>query len=287
MENNGFKAICIGAGGTVGLYYMGVLDYYYEKKLLNDVMYYSGTSIGALICGFLMIGYSPRDMLVYSCKKDFTKHIGKMSIQNLLTKYGLIDTTELKKYLETAIIDKLGFIPTLKDMYDSVKKIFYCTGYKVSRDAKESSANTYFSYETHPTMLLSDAMMCSCSIPFLFSRSPVDDGVYIDGAVFDPVPVKILMDHFLQEDYKQILTISFKRKNQKEDENIFTYAGQVISVILQKDEILTLASMTEHVLVETENSPFNFEMDNVKKINMFLDGQQIVKKKYVKKEKID
>jgi len=287
MENNAFKAICIGAGGTVGLYYLGVLDYYYEKKLLNHVVYYSGTSMGAFICGLLMIGYSPRDIIVYLCKKDFSKHIGKMSMQNLLTNYGLIDTTELKKYLETVIIDKLGFIPTLKDMYDSVKKIFYCTGYKVSRDGKESNAKTYFSYETHPNMLISDAIMCSCSIPFLFSRSLVEDGIYIDGAVFDPVPVKILMDYFSYEDYKQILTVSFKHKNKKEDESIFTYVGKVMSVILEREEILKLADMTEHVTVETADSPFDFYMNSTTKINMFLEGQQIAKKKYIKKEKID
>lgn len=144
----------------------------------------------------LMIGYSPRDIIVYLCKKDFSKHFGKISMQNFLTNYGLVDTSELKKYLETIIIEKLGFIPTLKDMHDAVKKIFYCTGYRVSHDGKESQAKTYFSYETHPTMLLSDAIMCSCSIPFLFSRSLVKDGTYVNGAVFDPIPVKILMDYF-------------------------------------------------------------------------------------------
>lgn len=288
MENKGFKALCIGSGGTLGLYYLGVLDYYYEKKLLNDVTYYSGTSIGAFICGLLMIGYSPRDIIVYLCKKDFSKHFGKISMQNFLTNYGLVDTSELKKYLETIIIEKLGFIPTLKDMHDAVKKIFYCTGYRVSHDGKESQAKTYFSYETHPTMLLSDAIMCSCSIPFLFSRSLVKDGTYVDGAVFDPIPVKILMDYFLEEEYKHILTVSFRRKDNKDsEENIFTYMGKVISVILERDENLKLAQMTEHVIVETADSPFDFYVDSTKKINMFLEGQQIAKKKYVKKEKID
>lgn len=63
--------------------------------------------------------------------------------------------------------------------------------------------------------------------------------------------------------------------------------GKVISVILERDENLKLAQMTEHVIVETADSPFDFYVDSTKKINMFLEGQQIAKKKYVKKEKID
>ena len=287
MENNGFKAICIGAGGVIGMYYLGALDYYYEKKLLKNVTYYSGTSMGAFICGLLMIGYSPRDALVYLCKNDFSKNFGQMSAQNLFTKYGLIDTTELKKYLETIIIEKLSFIPTLKDMYDAVQKVFYCTSYRVSYDGKESDTRTYFSYKTHPTMLLSDAIMCSCSIPILFSKTLVDNNVYVDGAVFDPIPVKALMNHFSEDEYKQILTISSRSKNKREEENMLSYITKVVNVILERDENLKLAQITEHVCIETDELPYNFYIDSTKKINMFLEGQEFAKKKYVKKEKID
>jgi len=287
MENSEFKAICVGAGGIIGMFYLGALDYYYEKKLLDNVMYYSGTSIGAFVCGLLMIGYSPRDIIVYLCKNDFSKNFGRMSVQNLFSNYGLIDTTELKKYLEKIIIEKLTFIPTLKEMYDATRKIFYCTSYRVSYDGKDSDTKTYFSYRTHPSMLLSDAIMCSCSIPFLFSKTLVDNSVYIDGAVFDPVPVKALMKHFSDDEYNQILTVSFKNKNKREEENILSYISKVMNAILEREENVILAQMTEHVQIETDVLPYNFYIDNSKKINMFLEGQEFAKKKYVKKEKID
>jgi predicted acylesterase/phospholipase RssA len=57
-----FKGLCISSGGMKGLYYLGVLDYYYEKKLLDNVKYYAGTSIGSLICLLLIIGYTPKEI---------------------------------------------------------------------------------------------------------------------------------------------------------------------------------------------------------------------------------
>lgn len=282
MERNDYKALCISSGGMKGLYYLGILDYYYEKKLLDNIEYYAGTSIGSLICLLLIIGYTPREIFLYLCKNDFSEYFKLISFDSLLTEYGLINTDNLKKYLQDMIIEKMGYIPTLLELFMKFRKTFYCNSYNVSNNNK-----TYFSYKTHPTMLATDAVICSCSIPFLFSKTNIEHNVYVDGAVFDPIPVKILTGHFLQDDYKQILTINFKQKDMEHSSGILNYANKIILTMVEKQEIIELAKKTEYIEIETDILPYEFVLDNNKKIAMFLEGKQFIKKQKTVKEKID
>jgi len=282
MEINDYKALCISSGGMKGLYYLGILDYYYEKKRLNDIEYYAGTSIGSLICLLLIIGYTPRDIFVYLCKNDFSEYFKLISFDSLLTDYGIINTDNLKKYLEKMVIEKMGHIPTLLELFINFRKTFYCNSYNVSNNHK-----TYFSYKTHPTMLATDAVICSCSIPFLFSKTNIEHNVYVDGAIFDPIPVKILTSHFLEDEYKQILTINFKQKDMEHSSGILNYANKIILTMIEKQEIIDLAKKTEYIEIETDILPYEFLLDNNKKIEMFLEGKQFIKKRNTIKEKID
>ena len=277
-----FKGLCISSGGMKGLYYLGVLDYYYEKKLLDNVEYYAGTSIGSLICLLLIIGYTPKEIFVYLCKNDFSEHFKVMSFDNLLKEYGLIDTDKLKKYLETMVIEKMGYIPTLLEIFMRFKKYFYCNSYNVNANAK-----IYFSYKTHPTMLATDAVICSCSIPFLFSKTNIEHNTYVDGAIFEPIPIKIILSHFLEENYKKILTINFKQKNVENSEGLLNYANKIILTMIEKQDIIDLAKKTEYIEIETDILPYEFLLDNNKKISMFLEGKNFIKKRHTIKEKVD
>jgi len=282
IKDLSFKGLCISSGGMKGLYYLGVLDYYYEKKLLNNIEYYAGTSIGSLICLLLIVGYTPKEIFIYLCKNDFSEHFKLMSFDNLLKEYGLINTDNLKKYLENMVIEKLGYIPTLLEIFMRFKKYFYCNSYNVNTNEK-----IYFSYKTHPTMLSTDAVICSCSIPFLFSKTNINNNTYVDGGIFESIPIKILLNHFLEEDYKEILTINFKQKNIENSEGILNYANKIILTMLEKQDIIDISKKTEYIEIETDILPYEFLLDNNKKISMFLEGKQFIKKRHTIKEKID
>jgi predicted acylesterase/phospholipase RssA len=276
-ETKHFKGLCIGSGGILGLYYLGILDYYYEKGLLKNIKYYSGTSIGSIICLLLIIGYNPKDIIVYLCMNDVANLFKEVLPQQVLKNYGLFNITTLKQYVETMIISKIGYIPTLLDIFEKYDKFFYCTSYNITNEH-----TIYFSHKTHPTMLVSDAIMCSSSIPFLFSKMSVDKNIYIDGAIFDPLPVSILLNDI---EHKDILTISHKHKKNDEEESILNYAGKIFFAILKTDK--SDAVQTEFIEYETMTKPFDFSLENKIKIKMFLEGQRYVKKLNMIKEKID
>ena len=47
-----YDSICLSGGGSKGIILLGSLYYFYDKKIINfeKIKYYSGTSIGSLIC---------------------------------------------------------------------------------------------------------------------------------------------------------------------------------------------------------------------------------------------
>jgi hypothetical protein len=60
-----FNAIVLSGGGIKGFGTLGGIQYLLDNNLLSDLKYYSGTSIGSIICYFLAIGYTPIEMIIY------------------------------------------------------------------------------------------------------------------------------------------------------------------------------------------------------------------------------
>ena len=50
-----YNAIVLCGGGIKGISILGGIQYMIDQKLFTEVKYYSGTSIGAVICYFLAI----------------------------------------------------------------------------------------------------------------------------------------------------------------------------------------------------------------------------------------
>ena len=68
---------------------------------------------------------------------------------------------------------------------------------------------------------------------------------------------------------------------------ILNYANKIILTMIEKQEIVDLAKKTEYIEIETDILPYEFLLDNNKKIEMFLEGKQFIKKRNTIKEKID
>src|SRR5579862_6285185 len=124
-----YKAIVLSGGGSKGLFTLGALQYYYEKKLIDEVEIYAGTSIGSVICLLLVCEYTPMelftkifsveyffDILDFNTISDIIQFMGVMSIDRF--------TDKLKELVE----DKFGCIPTLLELY-----LFNATKFKLYR----------------------------------------------------------------------------------------------------------------------------------------------------------
>ena len=60
-----FNALVLAGGGLKGFGILGGIQYLIDAKKieLKKIHYYAGTSIGAVICFFLAIGYNPIDII--------------------------------------------------------------------------------------------------------------------------------------------------------------------------------------------------------------------------------
>jgi len=102
------------------------LHYFFEKELLGDITRYIGTSIGTIICFLLIIGYTPLELMVYFCTHDFLDKIKHLDIQNMLHGHGATSFLYVLEVIERLTIDKIGYYPTMQELFDMSKKTFVC-----------------------------------------------------------------------------------------------------------------------------------------------------------------
>lgn len=160
--------IALGGGGARGFAHLGAMKALSEKRLEADI--YAGTSAGAIVGSFLASGLAPDEVFELMHKNkfsDYTKlHLpidGFMSLEGMQEK--------LEKHIDA------------KNIEDLRKPLIICA----------SNVNTgkvaYFEKGK-----LSTAVAASSSIPVLFSPIKIGKHQYLDGGIFDNVPVAALRD---------------------------------------------------------------------------------------------
>ena len=179
-----FKALCLSGGGVLGFCHLGVIKKLEENKTMNTIDTFVGTSIGALICALLVIGYTADEMMqeFLAVNEDSALRIkGKSS-----STYGISDHEYVYAIVADAFMKK-GVKHSVT--FSETKGSLVIVGTNVT-----TKRATYFSKETHGGMRVIDALMISVSIPFLFE--PVRDGanLYVDGSLTDNYP----LDHTVE-----------------------------------------------------------------------------------------
>lgn len=161
MESRPFV---LSGGGTRGFAHLGVVKALQEHGISPSAI--SGTSSGAMAGAFLACGYTPdeiREMFVGKIRLSMLSyHTGRM---------GLASMHKMREFLkknlraETFGELKLPLYITATDFTTGKQKIF-----------------------TEGNLL--DAVIASCSIPALFPPLFIDDVPYVDGAIYNNLPVE-------------------------------------------------------------------------------------------------
>ena len=186
-----YNAIVLAGGGLKGFGLLGALQCMVDNKLFNEnVKYYSGTSIGSVICYFLAIGYTPIEMTVYTITNKVFDTYDMKSIDSVLKGEGLYDFAIFSKHLEKMSFDKIGYLPTLLQLYENTGKILYTCTYNITQRKKQ-----YISYKNFPDMLCIDAVRLSCSLPFIFNDCNYNDECFVDGGFVDNCPFSVITEY--------------------------------------------------------------------------------------------
>jgi len=281
-----FDSLIVSCAGVNIIKILGMLQKFYEDKKLDDIVYYSGCSAGAMSTLMLIIDFSPKDVLNYLLEIDYKTLFHNINLQTILSGKCILSNDVLIKHLDDIVIHKLGFIPTMIELFELTKKkwtvaTFNYTDYKLE----------YIDYKTHPQTLCTHVAAASSCIPILFSPVIINNKNYIDGGVFDTFPIK---NHLKHHEHSNILGIiigddfnSDDHRHKRETPNTIQLLLDVLYIRKRYKEIKFMKlNDKENVCIFSQNaspgSGVNFAMDKSDKLRGFLESYNQMKKTLTK-----
>lgn len=92
-----YDELVISSGGTKGIALMGALNNFSDVYPINKIKYFTGCSVGAIICLLLNIGYSINELndIILKINYDLFQEI---KLLNLLEKCGFDDGTKFLNF---------------------------------------------------------------------------------------------------------------------------------------------------------------------------------------------
>lgn len=159
--------IALSGGGARGLAHIGVLAALEKNGISPQVI--AGSSMGAIIGTFYAAGFSPEEIFKIA-RNEKLYRLFKWS----MPKGGMLSLQHLRKVLETNIPGD-SFSTLKKKLFVTVSNITSGTGEVISEGP------------------LYQAVVASASIPVIFEPQIINGQTYVDGGLFNDLPIKPLI----------------------------------------------------------------------------------------------
>ena len=194
------NGLVLGGGGTRGFAHLGVIQALQEKGVAIDTI--SGVSAGAIIGAFIAAGMTPMqvmEILVDHKLMDFTKI--------RFPKKGLMDLSKLGKLID----EHLG-----QRSFDDLEIPLWVTLSNLNKGR----------VEYHNDGNLVEKVLASASIPILFAPVAIAGTTYVDGGLFDNLPVKPI-----EKQCKRIIGVNISPVNEIEEfKNVIDIAARTFQL---------------------------------------------------------
>ena len=265
-----FDTLVLSGGSGKGLIVLGALQYVFEQNFFKKIDTYIGTSSGAVLCFLLSIGYTPTEIIVYLCINRIFEKVINFNIVNMINDNGAISFSGFQEVLEKMTVSKIGILPTLKEVYDKYGKKLIFTTYNLSEQKVE-----YLSYENSPDLPCLIALRMSCNLPLIFERFKYNNNFYIDGGLVDNFPIDLAYN--IGKKSLGIIVDNTLEKNVNDYKNIIEYIYVLLSIPSQKYLEEKIKNKTENCFIveldcKNNISNFDFNIDNIRKLDLFSDG---------------
>ena len=144
-----YQNLVLSGGSLKGISFVGCLKYMEEKGILQNVKNYIGSSFGALICFYIVIGHSYEEIchLIKECLIGYeSNNFDLRSISKLLNCYGIDDGKYIIDFIETSLEKKLNVKEiTFLDLTKKTGKNFVvCAANLTDVNTTYFSVNTFF-----------------------------------------------------------------------------------------------------------------------------------------------
>ncbi len=201
------NVLMIGAGGFKGFYYLGAIAELEKQHWLDNIHTIIGVSVGSIL-GLLYTVY-PADELVSIASSTSFLTMFKLhaSLADMVVHQSIIDTSDFVSELSRLLIVKIGFVPTLSQLY-TITGIRFIT---VSTNMSKCEP-VYLSSLTHPDMSCIEAVMKSASVPVIFKQLRDENQcVMADGVFSDPYPVHLFEQPMYQVDQCEVIALAIEK----------------------------------------------------------------------------
>lgn len=275
--NNYYDTLILSGGSVKSISMLGSLQYCYDKKLIQNIKTFIGTSAGAIILYLLCIGYTPLEIIVYLCTNNIFGDVEYLDIVSMMNGGGAISFSKFQEHLEKLTIDKIGYLVTFKDIKENFNKNLIITTYNCTKQKTD-----YLSYETTPNLPCLIALRMTSSLPLIFDIFKYMDNYYIDGGVGDnfPITYEIKMedeDKIQVKTHKLGIMIDIFDDNLIDPTNIIEYVYKILCIPLKENinNKLEKAKYIDIIKIKNNINPLNFRTNTKDKMELFSIGYNI------------
>lgn len=274
------------SGGSVKIVaIIGCLKYLEENGFLRLVQTFVGTSAGAILCLAMTLGFNTDEIVEFLQKDVYEAKLHCLDLDQLYTlnfmeSWGLDSGKTLTALLE-ALLKKKGLTPNTTFM-DLAK----CTGkHLVVCVANLSKSETeYFSVDSYPNVPVVEAVRMSCSLPFLFTPVLFNECYYVDGGIYESLPVKYIEQTF-KDTLRDTLAINVVEKPYPHIADISQYTTMLIRSIVDKanahecndTKIRRIDVEFDEEGISFSLDTLSFELDEEKISNFISKGYELMK----------
>lgn len=273
-----YDTLVLSGGSAKGIMTLGSLQYIVDNYLFDTIHTYIGTSSGSIICFLLSIGYSPIEIMVYICTHHILEKIQHFNVVGMINGSGAASFSYIQEELEKMTIAKIGYLPTMKDIYVKFNKKLIFATYNLSYNKIE-----HLSYETYPDLPCITAIRMSSNLPLIFEKFLYNGCYYIDGGLADNFPIDLS-----DEQSQKILGILLDNKsdnyNNINDMDIIEYIYHLFNIPSAQNVELKIdkVSSKNYKIIRLSYNKikiFNFNIDSKTKLDMFSIGYNSSKEK--------
>lgn len=178
-----YNELIISSGSIKGLSIIGALREFFKYYPLNNIEYYSGTSVGALICILLNFGYNLYEIEEIVLNINFSM-FQEIKVLNFIENCGFDNGIKFSNFLKALFLTKkFNYNITFKELYNLTNKTLTIVVTNITKGVPE-----YHNHITTPNLNILLSLRMSTNIPILFSPIIYNNNYYADGALLDPFP---------------------------------------------------------------------------------------------------
>lgn len=262
-----YDNIAFSGGSNKGYSYIGILRALEKNndQLLN-IKNISGASIGSFFACLYTMDFKAKDLIEFL---NIKINITDIDIDNLFTNYGVSSGEDIMSIFKHIISKKYNPDITFGELYKKTNKNLYITASCLTNYKIE-----YFSHYTHPNMKIIQAIRLSITIPYIFSTVEYDKKIYIDGAIFENLPLKEFntgktLGVLLRNKLDMLENIDPSIIN-----DIQTFTLNILVFIRKKMYTEKYENLSIIKIDNDDLNPINFNLNNKEKTKLVINGYE-------------